>query len=195
MVFAVVICSVVAVVQSLSCVWPLCNPTNCSMPCPSLSPWVGSDSCAPLSFAFNLSQNQGLFQWVDSSHQGAKVLEYWSFSFSISPSNQYSGLISFRIDWFDLLQSKGFSRVFSRFTIWKHHMTPGKTKTLALLAKWHFCFLICCLKYSEGDGIFHHFCIGLDLSSSYCCHCFSFPKPIRVSIVYIDFLCSSGEFW
>ena len=36
------------------------------------------------------------FQWVISSHQMAK---YWSFSFSISPSNEYSGLIFFRIDW------------------------------------------------------------------------------------------------
>ena len=33
--------------------------------------------------------------------------EYWSFSFSISPSNEYSGLISFRIDWFDLLPVQG----------------------------------------------------------------------------------------
>ena len=32
---------------------------------------------------------------------------YWSFSFSISPSNEYSGLISFRIDWFDLLAVQG----------------------------------------------------------------------------------------
>ena len=39
--------------------------------------------------------------------------KYWSFSFSISPSNRYSGLISFRIDWFDLLAVKGLSRVFS----------------------------------------------------------------------------------
>ena len=39
--------------------------------------------------------------------------EYWSFSISVSPSNEYSGLISFRIDWFDLLLSKGLSRVFS----------------------------------------------------------------------------------
>ena len=39
--------------------------------------------------------------------------KYWSFSFSISPSNEYSGLISFRTDWFDLLASKGLSRVFS----------------------------------------------------------------------------------
>ena len=33
--------------------------------------------------------------------------EYWSFSFSISPSNEYSGLITFRIDWFDLLAVQG----------------------------------------------------------------------------------------
>ena len=35
--------------------------------------------------------------------------KYWSFIFGISPSNEYSGLISFRIDWFDLLQSKGLT--------------------------------------------------------------------------------------
>ena len=39
--------------------------------------------------------------------------KYWSFRFSISPSNEYSGLISFKIYWFDLLQFKGLSRVFS----------------------------------------------------------------------------------
>ena len=54
--------------------------------------------------AFNRSQHQGLFQWVSSSHQVAK---YWSSSFSISPSNEYSGLISFRIDWCDLLAVQG----------------------------------------------------------------------------------------
>ena len=54
--------------------------------------------------AFNLSQYQGLLQWVSSSHQVAK---YWSFSFSISPSSEYSGLISFRKDWFDLLAVQG----------------------------------------------------------------------------------------
>ena len=43
--------------------------------------------------------------------------KYWSFSFSISPSNEYSGSISFRIDWFHLLQSKGLSTVFSNTTI------------------------------------------------------------------------------
>ena len=54
--------------------------------------------------ALNLSQHQGLFQWVSSSHQAAK---YWSFGFSIRPSNEPSGLISFRIVWFDLLAFQG----------------------------------------------------------------------------------------
>ena len=40
--------------------------------------------------------------------------KYWCFIFSISPSNEYSGLISFRIEWFGLLKFMGFSRVFSK---------------------------------------------------------------------------------
>ena len=58
----------------------------------------------PSSLAFSLSQHQGLFQWVAFSHQ---VTKYWSFNFSISSSNEYSWLISFRIDWFDLLNVQG----------------------------------------------------------------------------------------
>ena len=45
--------------------------------------------------------------------------KYWNFSFSISLFNEYSGLISFRMDWFDLLQSKGLSRIFSSTTLRK----------------------------------------------------------------------------
>ena len=44
----------------------------------------------------------------------------WSFSFNISPSNEYSGLISLRMDWLDLLECKGLSRVFSNTTVQKH---------------------------------------------------------------------------
>ena len=44
--------------------------------------------------------------------------KYWSFSFNISSSNEYSGLISFRRHWLDLLAVKGLSRVF--FTVRKH---------------------------------------------------------------------------
>ena len=93
----------------------LCDPMDCSTPgfrvhhqLPELAQThvlrVGdaTQPSHPLSSpspAFNLSQHQGLFQWVTSSHQVAKC---WSFSFCISPSNKYSGLISFRIDCFDL---------------------------------------------------------------------------------------------
>ena len=46
--------------------------------------------------------------------------KYWSFSFSIRTSSEHSGLIFFRMDWFDSLQSKGLSRVFSNATVQKH---------------------------------------------------------------------------
>ena len=90
---------------------------HAKLPCPPLSPgfaqshvhWVGDaiQQSHPLSFpsspAFNLAQHQGLFQWVDSSHQVAKVLEFQLFH--ISPSNEYSRLISFRIDRFEKILS------------------------------------------------------------------------------------------
>ena len=53
--------------------------------------------------AFNLSQHQGL-----SSESACCIRwpKYWSFSFNFSPSNEYSGLISFGIDWLNLLAIK-----------------------------------------------------------------------------------------
>ena len=84
-------------------------------PCPTPTPGAYSNSC-PLNRpsnhpllslsppAFNLSQNRGLFKWVSSLHQVVKVLE---FSFIISISNEYSWLISFRFDWFDLFAVQG----------------------------------------------------------------------------------------
>ena len=60
----------------------------------------------PLSFPSppNPSQHQGLFQWVNSSHEVAKVL---GFQLKLKPSNQHPGLISFRMDWLDLLAVQG----------------------------------------------------------------------------------------
>ena len=58
----------------------------------------------PFPPALSLSQHQGLFQWVGSLHQVTKVLE---LQFSIGPSGEYSGLISFRINRFDLLVVQG----------------------------------------------------------------------------------------
>ena len=46
--------------------------------------------------------------------------KYWSFSFSISPSNEYSGLVSFRMDWLDLLAVQGTLRIFTNTTVQKH---------------------------------------------------------------------------
>ena len=58
----------------------------------------------PSSPTFNLSQHQILFQ---ESVLHIRWPKYWSFSFSMSPSNEYSGLISFRTDWFGLLAVRG----------------------------------------------------------------------------------------
>ena len=101
----------IVVVQSLSCVWPH-GLQHTGLPILHYLPefpqthvhWVDDavqpshPLFPPSPSALNLSQHQGTFQWVGSLHQVAK---YWSFS--ISPSNECSGLISFRIDWFDLL--------------------------------------------------------------------------------------------
>ena len=65
---------------------------------------------SPSSPAFTLSQHQ---VFSNESVLHIRWPKYRSFSFRISPSNEYSELISFRINWFDLLQSKGISGVFS----------------------------------------------------------------------------------
>ena len=101
------------------------------LPCPSPAPGAFSNSCpssqwwhpshplsSPFPPAFNLSQHQGLFKWVNSLHQVAKVLGA-SASASVLPMNIQ--------DWFPLewtgwisLQSKGLSRVFSNTTVQKN---------------------------------------------------------------------------
>ena len=109
----------------------LCNPMNCSTPGLPVHHQlleftqihvhrVGDaiQPSHPLSSPSlpvpNPSQHQSLFQWVNSSHEVAKVLE---LQLHISPSK---GLISFRMDWLDLLKFKGLSRVFSNNTVQKH---------------------------------------------------------------------------
>ena len=91
-------------------------------PCPSPTPggllklhWVGEaiqpshSLLSPSPPTFNLSQHQSLSKWFSSLHQVAK---YCSFSFNISPSNEYPGLISFRMDWLDLLAVQGTLKSF-----------------------------------------------------------------------------------
>src|SRR5574337_362408 len=74
--------------------------------------------CHPLLFPPSIFPSMRVFSNESVLH--IRWPEYWSFSFSISPSNEYSGLISFRMDWLDLLKSKGHSRVFSNTTVQKH---------------------------------------------------------------------------
>ena len=59
---------------------------------------------APSPPALDVSQHQGLSQWVNSSMRWPK---YWSFSFKINPPSEHPRLISFRMDWLDLLAVQG----------------------------------------------------------------------------------------
>ena len=81
-------------------------------------------------------------------------LKYWSFSFSISPSKEYSGLISFWIDWLIYFLSKGLSRVFSSTIIQKHQFfgtqlslwyNSHMTTLFYVLICYPYIFLIECL--------------------------------------------------
>ena len=128
-----IICQLNVLVQfssvAQSCL-TLCNPMDCSTPglpvhhqLPEFTQththWVGNaiQPLHPLSSlyppAFNLSQHQ-----VFSNDSALLITwpKYWSFSFNISPSKEYSVLISFRIDWFDLLAVQGILK-----SLLQHH--------------------------------------------------------------------------
>ena len=124
----------VAVVQLLSCVrlfvtpWTVARQTSLSLTISqsllkltSIELVISSNHlnlCCPLLLLPSIFPSIRVF----SNELGLHIRwpEYWSFNYSISPSSEYSGLISFRIDWFDLLQSKGLSRVFSSTTVQKY---------------------------------------------------------------------------
>ena len=74
--------------------------------------------CHPLVLLPSIFCNMRLFS--SESVLCTRWLKYWSFSFSISPSNEYSGLLSFRMDWLDLLAVQETLRVFSNTTVQKH---------------------------------------------------------------------------
>ena len=156
----------------------LCDPMDCSMPglpvfhhLPEFAQihvhWV-SDALqpphplSPSPLALSLSQNQGSF---NESSLRIRWPKYWSFSFS--RFNDYSGLISFRLDCFDLLAVQGTHKSLFQehnlktlslqcsvlFMVQLSHpyMTTGKTIALTrqtFVAKWCLCFLICCLGWS-----------------------------------------------
>ena len=74
--------------------------------------------CCPLLLPPSIFSNIRVFYNESVLH--IRWPNYWSFSFSISPSNEYWGLISFRMDWFCLLAVQGLSRVFSNTTVQQH---------------------------------------------------------------------------
>ena len=76
--------------------------------------------CRPLLFLRSIFLRIRVFSSESALH--IRWPKYWSFSFSITPSNEYSGLISFRIDWFDLLAGQGTHK-----NLLQHHSLVKRT--------------------------------------------------------------------
>ena len=107
------------------------------LPCPSLSPGNFTNSCPsswwchPTILSFVPLLPSIFFSIRVSSNESARHIrwpKYWSFSFSISSSNEYLGFISFRIDWFELLAAQGTLR-----SLLQHH-------SLKASILWHSAF-------------------------------------------------------
>ena len=114
------------------------------LPCPSPTPGACSNSCPSMMSSNHLILCHPLL--LPSIFPSIRVFsnesvlcirwpKYWIFSFSISPSNEYSGLISFRTDWLDLLAVQGTLK-----SLLQHH--SSKASIL-----WHSAFFIVQLPY------------------------------------------------
>ena len=137
------------VVQSLSRV-RLCNPMNCRTPgfpvhhqllelAQTHIHWVGdaiqpAHSLHPLLLLPSVFPSIRVFSSESALH--IRWPKYWSFSFSINPSNEYSGLISFRIGWFDLLAVEGTLK-----SLLQHHSLKASILWLSaffMVQLWHW---------------------------------------------------------
>ena len=112
----------------------LCDPMDCSttgfsvyhqlpsllrlMSIESMMPFNHLILCRPLLFLSSIFPSIRVFSSESVLH--IRWPKYWSFSFSISPSNEYSGLISFRMDWLDLLAFQGTLKNLSNTRVQKH---------------------------------------------------------------------------
>ena len=119
------------------------------MPIESVMPSNHLILCCPLLLLPSIFPNTRVFS-NESAHP-IRWTKYWSFSFSIGPSNQYSGLISFRIDWMDLLAIQGILKSLLQhhnlkasilscsafFMVQLSHLYVTTGKTIAL-ARWTF---------------------------------------------------------
>ena len=115
--------------------------------------------CRPLLLLPSIFTSISVFSKESALH--IRWPKYWSFSFSISPSNEYSGLISFRMDWSDLLAAQGTLKSLlqhhsSKASILRHsaffilqlshpYMTTGKT---IALTRWTFVFKVMSLLFN-----------------------------------------------
>jgi len=131
--------------------WRPHGAQHARLPSPSLFNSICSNSCSlnqwcyltiassATFFSFcrqSFLASEKIFQWVIFHISWPK---FWGFSFNISPSNEYSGLISFKIDMLVSLLSKGLSRVFSSTTFQKHqvcrHNSPQRQEGLGRYIK------------------------------------------------------------
>ena len=113
----------------LSCLWPH-GLQHIRLSCPSPSLWTCSNSCSLSLWCHpTISSSVIPFTCPQSFPASGTFLmnrlcirwpKYWSFNFSISPSNEYSGLVSFRIDWFHLLAVIG-----TLMSLLQHHDLPA----------------------------------------------------------------------
>jgi len=151
--------------------WLLClllSPRVCSNSC-ALSQWCHSTILSSVSSpsAISLSQHESIF---NQSAPCIRWPKYWSIDFSISPSKEYSGFISFRIYWFDLLAVQGTLKSYLQHhslkesILWCPHffmvqlshpnMTAGKTIDLT---RWAFVGKVMSLLYNELSRFFIDF--------------------------------------
>ena len=158
-----IMCEYISSVRSLSCVQLFATPwtaahqaslsiTNCQsllklMSIESVMPSNHFILCRPLLLPRSIFPSIRVFSNESALH--IRWPKYWSFSFSISPSNEYSGLISFRIDWLNLLAVQGTLKSLLQYHSWKAsifrclaffmvqlsypYMTTGKTIALTRL--------------------------------------------------------------
>ena len=153
---------------------------NCSHEIKTLTPWKESydqprehiqkqrhyfanKGLSSQSYGFSSSH---VWMW-ELDYKESWAPKYWSFSFRISPSNEYSGLISFRMDWLDLLAVQGTLKSLLQhhsskasilwcsafFVVQLSHPYMTTRKTIALtiqtfVGKWCLCFLLHCLGFS-----------------------------------------------
>ena len=156
-----------------------CDPMDCSKPgvsvhhyCPELAQLMSIESVLPSNdlILYNILLLPSIFPsirvFANESALHIRWPKYWSFSSIISPSNEYSGLISFRIDWFDLcsprdsqesspppqfksINSSALSFLYGLtltfiHDYWKNHSFDY----MDLFQQSNVCFLICCLSWS-----------------------------------------------